>query len=189
MSAKRHADMTADGFPSRRAAMRLSIAGTLAGGLTFGCGKPTPQTGKTLFTTEERATLGAVADALVPGSAAVGVVDFVATMLAERDPRLCYRFVSFPMPPEAFYKLTLASLNELSHAIRNKPFHSLTQSERVETVEKLFEPNLKGWRGPPTSLVYFVLRSDAIDALYGVQKTYARLDIPYMAHIEPPRPW
>lgn len=180
--------MIVDGLPSRRAAIRLSIAGTLAGGLTFGCDKPSLQAGQ-VFTADERETLGAVADTLVPGSAAAGVTDFVAAMLAEPDPRLCYRFVSFPMPPKAFYKLVLASFDDLSHAMMGRPLNALAPSQRLGVVEKLAQPNVNGWKGPPTALVYFVLRSDAIDALYGVQEAYTRLDIPYMAHIEPPRPW
>lgn len=180
--------MIVDGLPSRRAAIRLSIAGTLAGGLTFGCGKSSSQAEQAL-TVDERETLGAVADTLVPSSAAAGVADFVAAMLAEPDPRLCYRFVSFPIPPRAFYKLALASFDDLSHAMMGRPLNALPPSERLRVVEKLVQPNVNGWKGPPTTLVYFVLRSDAIDALYGVQEAYTRLDIPYMAHIEPPRPW
>lgn len=182
------AGMIAGAFPSRRAAIRLSIAGTLAGGLTFGCSKPSPQAAA-ILTAEERAILAAVADTLVPGSAAAGVVDFVTAMLAEPDPLLCYRFVSFPLPPRSFYKLALASLDDLAHASTGKPFETLTLSERTKVAGKLLEPNPKGWKGPPAALVYFVLRSDAIDALYGVEETYARLEIPYMAHIEPPRSW
>jgi len=180
--------MIADGLPSRRAAIRLSIAGTLAGGLAFGCSKPGAQADEAL-TADERATLAAVADTLVPGSAAAGVADFVAAMLGEPDPRLCYRFVSFPMPPKAFYKLTLASLDDLSHTTMGKTLNALAPSERLHVAEKLLAPNAKDWKGPPAALVYFVLRSDAIDALYGVEETYARLAIPYMAHIEPPRSW
>jgi hypothetical protein len=182
------AGMIAGGFPSRRAAIRLSIAGTLAGGLTFGCSKPSLKSDAVL-TAQERAILGAAADTLVPGSEAAGVVDFVTAMLAESDPLLCYRFVSFPLPPKSFYKLALASLDDLSHATAGKPFDTLALSERTHVAGKLLEPNLKGWKGPPAPLVYFVLRSDAIDALYGVEEAYAHLDVPYMAHIEPPRSW
>lgn len=184
----RPAGMIADGRPSRRAAIHLSIAGTLAGGLTLGCSKSGPQPGESL-TSQERAALAAVADTLVPGSAAAGVVDFVTSMLAEPDPRICYRFAGFPIPPKAFYKLTLASLDDLSRAMTGKPLNALAPSECLRVVERLFEPNVDGWKGPPTSLVYFVLRSDAIDALYGVKEAYDHFDIPYMAHIEPPRSW
>lgn len=126
--------MIVDGLPSRRAAIRLSIAGTLAGGLTFGCGKSSSQAEQAL-TVDERETLGAVADTLVPSSAAAGVADFVAAMLAEPDPRLCYRFVSFPIPPRAFYKLALASFDDLSHAMMGRPLNALPPSERLRVVE------------------------------------------------------
>lgn len=181
--------MISDGLPSRRAAIRLSIAGTLASGLAYGCGKPQPSAEGDALSAGERTILASVADTLVPGSAAAGVVDFVSAMLADADPLLCYRFVSFPMPPRAFYKLSLASIAALSHAMTGKALGALPASERLRVVGALAGPDAKGWKGPPGSLVYFVMRSDAIDALYGVPKTYAHLEIPYMAHIAPPHSW
>jgi hypothetical protein len=34
-----------------------------------------------------------------------------------------------------------------------------------------------------------VVRSDAVDVVYGTMDGYARLDIPYMAHIAPTTRW
>jgi len=46
-----------------------------------------------------------------------------------------------------------------------------------------------GWDGPPAGFIYFVLRSDAIDVLYGTPEGFERLGVPYMAHIQPPAGW
>lgn len=48
---------------------------------------------------------------------------------------------------------------------------------------------LPGWSGPPAPLVYFVLRSDALDVVYGTEAGFALLDVPYMPHIPPERRW
>jgi hypothetical protein len=38
-------------------------------------------------------------------------------------------------------------------------------------------------------LFWFVLRSDAVDVVYGTKEGVERLGLPYMAHIEPPSRW
>ncbi len=54
----------------------------------------------------------------------------------------------------------------------------------------MMQKNPDGWtNAPPAPLFYFALRSDAIDVTYGTMAGFERLDIPYMAHIEPARPW
>ena len=45
------------------------------------------------------------------------------------------------------------------------------------------------WSGPAAGLVYFVLRSDAVDVVYGTPAGFERLGVPYMAHILPPAGW
>jgi len=47
----------------------------------------------------------------------------------------------------------------------------------------------KAWIGPPAALFYFVLRNDALDVVYGTEAGFAKLGIPYMAHIAPPTRW
>ena len=49
---------------------------------------------------------------------------------------------------------------------------------------------LAGWQGPPAAgFVYFLLRSDAVDVVYGTVEGYAELGIPYQAHIMPLKRW
>ena len=42
---------------------------------------------------------------------------------------------------------------------------------------------------PAAGFVYFVLRSDAVDVVYGTVEGYAELGIPYQAHIMPLKRW
>ena len=45
------------------------------------------------------------------------------------------------------------------------------------------------WSGPPASYVMFLLRADALDVVYGTQAGFAKLGIPYSAHILPEANW
>jgi hypothetical protein len=51
------------------------------------------------------------------------------------------------------------------------------------------QDKLPDWQGLPASLVYFVLRADALDVRYGTQQGFTDLNIPYMAHIAPVTQW
>ncbi len=48
---------------------------------------------------------------------------------------------------------------------------------------------IEGWTGPGGSFVYTILRTDAVDVVYGTMEGYAALGIPYQAHIVPERRW
>jgi hypothetical protein len=48
---------------------------------------------------------------------------------------------------------------------------------------------IEGWQGPGGPFVYLVLRSDAVDVVYGTMEGYASLGIPYMPHIAPTKRW
>ena len=48
---------------------------------------------------------------------------------------------------------------------------------------------IEGWQGPAGPFVYLVLRSDAVDVVYGTMDGYAALGIPYMPHIAPSKRW
>jgi gluconate 2-dehydrogenase gamma chain len=181
-------DFASNGSLSRREMIRLSIVGSAAGVLASGCSRPRIAA-RSIFSDDERAWLAATADTLVPGAAAAKVVDFVAAMLSDPEPMLCYGFVSFPMPPEQFYRAALSAIADLSRRSRGKSPDALTPHEREELIGRMLAPKLSGWAGPPPGLVYFVIRNDAIDAVYGGEDAYERLDVPYMAHIAPPGRW
>jgi len=48
---------------------------------------------------------------------------------------------------------------------------------------------LDGRKGPAAGFVYLLLRSDAVDVVYGTMDGYAHLGVPYQAHIAPTRSW
>ena len=48
---------------------------------------------------------------------------------------------------------------------------------------------IEGWQGRPGGFVYMVLRSDAVDVVYGTMEGYEALGIPYQAHIAPEKRW
>src|SRR4051812_1863570 len=110
---------------SRREAIRLAAAAAAAGL------SPRMASATDIFSATERETLAAVADTLVPGAAAGGVVDFVAAMLASDTPDLCYTYMSLPMPPRAFYHATLAAFSG---------FAALPASERQAAIADLLAP-------------------------------------------------
>lgn len=163
--------------------LALAIAARIRPGLAA-----EPERSPTL-TVAQRATLGVCADILVPGAAAAGVVEFVVTMLARPDPWLCYRFVSLPIPIVQFYRSALDEIDRYCRQQFRSPLSGLSQRAQSEFIGGLAHAQLKPWRGPPQSLVYFVLRSDAVDAVYSPISTYQQLQVPYMAHIAPPRGW
>jgi hypothetical protein len=144
---------------------------------------------RSALSASQRATLEASAEILVPGAAAAGVGEFVTTMLARQDPLLCYRFVSLPMPVARFYQAALSEIDRRCRQRHGAPFSELPAQKQSELISGLARGALEDWRGPPQSLVYFLLRNDAVDAVYGQVASYQRLQIPYMAHITPPRGW
>ena len=145
----------------------------------------------------EVTTLEAFADTLLPGCAEAGVAYFVDEQLARdaNDSLLMARYLQVEPPYAEFYKGSLASLNGYCQKLHGKPFYQLSESQRNELAADLFRMGPEGpqdpagWQGPPAALVYLCLRSDAVDVVYGTVDGFKELDIPYMAHIEPPTPW
>lgn len=139
----------------------------------------------------ELATLEAIADTLLPGAAEAGVGYFIDEQLS-RDPNdslLMARYLQVPPPYVGFYKGAVQALNGYAQGRYDRPFIKLTQEDQEELVGALFPEQPEGWRGPPSQPVYLCLRSDAVDVVYGTQEGFQALDIPYLAHIEPPQKW
>ncbi|MGH7968675.1 MAG: gluconate 2-dehydrogenase subunit 3 family protein [Limisphaerales bacterium] len=137
----------------------------------------------------EGQTLEALGDALLPGSAGAGIAQYVDSQLASKTPLLMLNYLDFPMPFVDFYRQGLASLEGLALARHGHSFQKLSPSLKTELVREISEKNPPGWNGPPAPLFYFVTRNDAVDVYYGTQEGFAKLNIPYMAHIAPPEKW
>ncbi len=136
-------------------------------------------------------SLDALGEVLLPGAAAAGVVHFVDHQLAApaADQLLMIRYLGVEPPFTPFYLGGLAALDQQAQARFQKPFADLDPSQQTTLVGQIAQANPEGWDGPPAPLFYFVLRSDALDVVYGTQSGVESLDVPYMAHIVPPSRW
>jgi len=184
--------MSASAGSDRPDAARRSLLGRLLALAVLGrirAGRSSEAERSLTLTSAQRATLKVCADILVPGAAAAGVVEFVVTMLARAEPLLCYRFVSLPIPIGQFYQSALSEIDRYCRQHLRHPLTDLSPREQSNLMGELARGQLQHWRGPPQSLVYFVLRNDAVDAVYGQVSTYRQLQVPYMAHIVPPVGW
>jgi hypothetical protein len=144
-----------------------------------------------VLTESERETLEAVAEILLPGSVQAGVAWFIDEQLA-KDPNeslLIARYFHVHPPYAGFYKGSIQAIDGFARNSYDKAFHQLETSQQQELVGKLFPEQPQGWQGPPAPLVYLCLRNDVVDAMYGTMEGFEKLDIPYMAHIEPQLKW
>lgn len=143
-----------------------------------------------VFDARDRQLLESFAEVLVPGAREAGVVHFVDHHLAvpPADSLLMLRYLDWPAPYAAFYKAGLAGLRgALDHAAPGGRQPSADEWDALIAQMNRGQP--QGWEGIPAALFYFVVRSDAIDVVYGTQEGFERLGIPYMPHILPPSPW
>jgi len=139
----------------------------------------------------EVAVLESFAEILLPGAREAGIAHYIDHQLAadSGDCLLMLRYMDWPQPYTEFYKAGFAGLESASHAMHGKSFSALTGEQSIEIVRSMGQQNPAGWTGIPAPLFYFVMRSDAVDVVYGTEEGFARLGVPYMAHIMPPSKW
>jgi hypothetical protein len=140
---------------------------------------------------EEAETLEALGETLVPGAREAGVVHFVDQQLSvpPEEALLEARILNVRPPYANFYRAALAGIERASAARNGKRFAALDASGQHDFVDRLRQNKIDGWQGPAAPFVYLVTRSDAVDVVYGTVDGYARLAIPYMAHIAPTTRW
>ena len=94
-------------------------------------------------------------------------------------------------PPYAnFYRAAIGAVDKASQTLNSgRRFAQLNPSEQHDFVDTMRQNKIQGWQGPGGSFVYLVLRSDAVDVVYGTVEGYEALGIPYMPHIAPDRRW
>ena len=140
----------------------------------------------------EATTLGAVGEALVPGARAAGIVEFVDQQIsiAPADALLEARILNVRPPFANFYRAALGGIERASRARHDgQDFAALDGAAQHALIDALRQNKLDGWQGPAAPFVYFVLRTDAVDVVYGTMDGYAALGVPYMPHIAPTRSW
>ena len=99
------------------------------------------------------------------------------------------RIVNVKPPYINFYRAAIAGIDKAANARSGKRFAALNPTEQHDFIDALRQNKIEGWQGPPPGLVYFVLRSDSVDVVYGTMEGYESLGVPYMAHIEPDKRW
>jgi len=140
---------------------------------------------------DEAATIEAVGETLAPGARAGGIANFIDLQLSiPADEALLEARILNVKPPYAnFYRAAIGAINNASTAKHGKPFTQLDAAAQHDFIDQMRQNKIDGWKGPGGGFVYLILRSDAVDVVYGTMAGYKSLDIPYMAHIEPKRSW
>ncbi|HEY2231503.1 MAG TPA: gluconate 2-dehydrogenase subunit 3 family protein [Xanthobacteraceae bacterium] len=141
---------------------------------------------------EETKTLEAVGEALVPGARAAGVVQFVDQQVSipPEEALLEARIMNVRPPFANFYRAALGAIDRASRAHNGgRGFAELDAVEQHQLIDNMRQNKIEGWQGPGAPFVYFLLRTDAVDVVYGTMEGYARLGVPYMPHIAPTRRW
>ena len=130
-------------------------------------------------------------ETLLPGASQAGLAHFLDSQLHVESERslLMLRYLDVPPPYAPFYRACLAALESSSMSRYQRPFHALDAAEQQSMVEEIQRKDPAGWHGPPAPLFYFVLRSDAVDVVYGTPAGFEKLGVPYMPHIMPPSNW
>ncbi len=141
------------------------------------------------FSSSEGQLLEALGDVLVPGAAEAGIVQYVDDQLGRPEPLLFLKYMDYLGSDVEFYKQGLDSLENRSRLLYRDSFLTLSTEQKMTLVREISQKNPVDWKGPPAPLFYLVVRNDAIDVTYGTPEGFAKLGIPYMAMIEPPRKW
>jgi len=140
---------------------------------------------------QEAETLEALGESLVPGAREAGIAHFVDQQVSvpAGEALLEARIVNVKPPFINFYRAAIGGVDKASIARGGKRFAALSALEQHDLIDQLRQNKIDGWQGPPAGLVYFVVRSDAVDVVYGTMEGYESLGVPYMPHIAPDKRW
>jgi hypothetical protein len=144
------------------------------------------------LTSDEARTLEAVGEALLPGARTAGIVPFVDQQISipPEEALLEARIMNVRPPYANFYRAALGAIEHASKAHNGeRGFASLDATAQHAFIDAMRQNKLEGWQGPGAPFVYFLLRTDAVDVVYGTMDGYAHLGVPYMPHIAPTRSW
>ena len=145
-----------------------------------------------VLTPVEAETLGAVAEALVPGALDSGIVHYIDHQLSAdaEDSLLMLQYLGVPHAGfTGFYRAALAGTVAAAQARFEANWADLNEAQITEIAGLLNGPDPLAWTGPPSGFFSFVLRGDACDVVYGTEAGFDRIGMPYMAHIRPVSPW
>jgi len=144
-----------------------------------------------VLSTTQVAALERLGDAIVPGSAQDGLAHYIDHQLnAPADQcMLMIKYLGVPAPFTGFYQAGLAAAAKAAAELFPVPVEELDDVQSASLISQMSMGAIENWDAPPPAFFYFVLRSDAVDVSYGTKQGFARLGIPYAAHIDPPTSW
>ncbi len=178
--------------------MKFGAAGTFTFVLS-GCDvSMTPKDAKThgadftVLSAQSANALEQLGEALVPGAAEAGIAYYIDAQL-RHSAENCLSFLRYMDWPGAYADFYDSAIKAFGHAAQTA-YGASVSALTVDQKTSLIQHMLKGdidWldTAPPPFLFYFVLRSDAVDVVYGTMAGFEALDVPYFAHIEPPSAW
>jgi len=131
-----------------------------------------------------------LAETLVPGSVAAGVVNFVDHQLGvdPNDALLLAKYFQVAPPYRNFYAAGTRIAAQMAKTVTGKPIETLDKAGLKLLVTEMSKPGTVV-DGFPIFLFYLCFRSDAVDVVYGTPAGFEKLNIPYMQHIMPPGGW
>jgi hypothetical protein len=136
-------------------------------------------------------TIEALGETLVPQAREAGIAHFIDQQLSvpPGEALLQARILNIRPPFAEFYGAAIKTIDDRSRKIFGHDFAQLSAADQHEFVDRMRQNKVEDWTGPPGALVYAVLRSDAVDVVYGTMEGYEALGIPYMPHIPPEKRW
>jgi hypothetical protein len=145
-----------------------------------------------LLKANEAETIEALGETLVPGARRAGIAHFVDHQISvpAEEALLEARILNVRPPYANFYRAAIGAIDRASNA-RNegRRFAQLNAVEQRDFVNLMRQNKIDGWQGPAGAFIYFVMRHDAVDVVYGTMEGYEALGIPYMPHIAPEKRW
>ena len=140
---------------------------------------------------DEAETIEALGETLVPDARKAGIANFIDQQISipAEEALLEARILNVRPPYANFYRAAIGAIDRTSAARGGKRFALLDAAAQHEFIDLMRQNKIEGWQGPPGPFVYLVLRSDAVDVVYGTMAGYEALGIPYMPHIAPAKRW
>jgi len=144
-----------------------------------------------LLKANEAETIEALGETLLPGARQAGIAHFIDQQVSgpAEEALLEARIMNVRPPYVNFYRAAIGALDRASQAMHGRRFADLSTVDQRGFVDLMRQNKIEGWQGPPGGFVYFLLRSDAVDVVYGTVEGYEALGIPYMPHIAPEKRW
>jgi Gluconate 2-dehydrogenase subunit 3 len=144
-----------------------------------------------LLKAHEAETIEALGETLVPGARGAGIAHFIDQQLSvpPEEALLEARIMNVRPPYANFYRAAIGAVDRASQTRHGRKFDDLSTVEQRDFVNLMRQNKIDGWQGPAGGFVYFLLRMDAVDVVYGTVEGYEALGIPYMAHIAPEKRW